>query len=219
MKRIVCAAAVILLILGAGVWVIEFMRPRPVESIEDGTQGSLRLKIELIGRPARERIAVKATITNQSQSNIFWDTDFALGLHWQVVGDVNWLKNSGAGTFGEWQLANRFIALKPGEAIDHVVQLTEDVPDIQEASGRVPSSRGKSIEIGSWAIEKSSRLQVSRDARQISVRLIYDPRGTSQSRGVEALIRHRCTNAPARNSHMYRERIESNQLLLKIPRN
>jgi hypothetical protein len=110
--------------LGIGLWSVVVV----AGCANDAAPGRSTLQLSVVGSQRRDRVVVRATVTNESRRAVAWDREFCAHMHWKVVtagGQAIFLEklaslpNPPASEF-----KNRFAILEPGESLAHDFELT-----------------------------------------------------------------------------------------------
>ncbi len=151
-------------------------------SVAEKPASGLAITLSAAGNPRRDRVVVRATVTNTCDRPLAWDRDFSVHVGWYVTDGtgaaIPRYQQESLSAPSPSELSSRFVILKPGQSFSKEIDLAGRVQESQEGHGtRVSTETGREgvfYHVGIF-YETSSKLNIPATCKQINVRLNYYP--------------------------------------------
>ncbi len=178
---------------------------------------ALALRLSPSGEPRRDRVVLKATVTNVSSRPLAWDREFGVHMGWELRDEkgsaIEKVESSTLQKPSPSESFNRFVILKPGQSIAKEFELTGRVQFSLEGHGTFAGTgdghTGK-YHVGSFA-ERISKFRIPETCKQVNVRVRYQPHDLARGAFIEWF------GEASRELPFWDGRVESDQLTLTIP--
>ncbi len=144
----------------------------------DTTPPGLVLRLSALGTQRRDRVVVRATVTNESTHSAAWDREFSAHMQWKMVNAqgqrLAWEKLGILPRPPASEFKNRFAILQPGESLVRDFELTDRVRaciEGHETSGSHGTTGGPVYLHQGIFYESVGRFRVPVSEHQITVSL------------------------------------------------
>ncbi len=186
-------------------------------SVAEKPAAGLAITLSAAGKLRRDRIVVRATVTNIHDRPLAWDREFSVHVGWVVTDAagtaIRRYQQETLSAPSPSELSSRFVILKPGQSFSKEIDLAGRVRESQEGHGtRVstePGRKGIFYHVGIF-YERTSLINIPGTCKQINVRLDYHPHQI----GSNGLVNW--FGEASRALPLWRGWLESNQLTLAI---
>jgi hypothetical protein len=135
----------------------------------------LELKLAAHGEQRRDRIVVRATVINRTDSPISWDREFSAHLRWSISGDqedsVHVEQVADLDKPPPTEFANRFVRVPPRGSLSHDFELTYLLRE--SISGHSTSASEHSTTHKSTFREVITRSEIDPRCQFVNLRLTY----------------------------------------------